>query len=268
MRTRRLALWLLLWLATPLSATGQVVCPGGAADFDQDGFTDAQECAGVALVGGLTLSNGAVTLPRCITGVPRDLCLDPAKRDLFLIDQIRPELPLPASALTSFGTLGITMHRLLRTGTSTERIVSPVSGQKAVQITTAPDTGDGVFGRANWGTPNNLDGTTVYPARIAAWVNGLCPAGTTCRSSDGLHVGATAIIAAMTRWVADHEVGHTIGLTRVYDSRYGGYHEPTGSLKTMEQQPKVVAKGGTVTFYIASSFSSVSTTDAKLAGAQ
>jgi hypothetical protein len=68
--------------------------------------------------------------------------------------------------------------------------------------------------------------------------------------------------------VTEHEVGHTIGLSRVFDSRYGGYHEASGSLTVMEQTPKVVSKRGTVTFYIASAFSSLSATDAKLAGTQ
>jgi len=268
MSLRRLAFLLAVALVAPLGASAQVVCPGGSGDFDQDGFTDQQECAGLALVAGLRVkSNGALTLPRCAAGVPRDLCVDPATRDLFLIDQIRPELPLPTDALTGLGSLGFTLHRMLRTDTSTDRTVTAPSVQKAVQITTAPDTGDGVLGRANWGTPNGLDGTTVYPNRIAAYVNGLCPAGTVCQTNTGV-VGAPAIIAILTRWVADHEVGHTVGLTRVYDSRFGGYHEASGSLTVMEQMPKVVQKRGSAVFYIATSFSSASLVDAKLAGTQ
>jgi hypothetical protein len=262
---RVLALALLL---APLGAAAQVVCPGGPADFDLDGFTDQQECAGLALVPGLQVKNGgALTLPRCTTGVPRDLCMDPSTRDLFLIDEIRADLPLPADALTRLSGLGFTLHRLVRTVASTDRTVSPASLQKAVQITTAPDTGDGVLGRANWGTPNGLDGATVYPNRIATYVNGLCPAGTVCQTNTGV-VGAANIIALLTRWVADHEVGHTVGLAKVYDSRFGGYHEASGSLTVMEQTPKVVSKRGSVTFYIATSFSSASVVDATLAGTQ
>ena len=33
-----------------------------------------------------------------------------------------------------------------------------------------------VLGRANWRMPDNLDGTTVFPNRVASYVNGLCPA--------------------------------------------------------------------------------------------
>ena len=271
MRTLIRASCLGLLLLAPLGAAAQVpiLCPGGATDFDGDGFTDAQECAGIAYVGGLrNAADTTVSLPRCVAGAPRGSCVDPATRDLFLIDQSTASLPLPAGSFASYASLGLTLHKLVRTAVSTDRTVIPLWPQKAVQIVTDPDAVSGVLGRANWGTPNNLDGATLYPNRVAAYVNGLCPAGTTCRTSDGLQNGAPAIITVLARWVVDHEVGHTIGLSRVFDSRYGGYHEASGSLTVMEQTPKVVKKGSVATFYIAGVFSSVSATDAKVAGTQ
>jgi hypothetical protein len=55
-------------------------------------------------------------------------------------------------------------------------------------------------------------------------------------------------------------------LSRTFTSRYGGYHEATGSLTVMEQTPKVVDKRGAVTFYIGDAFSSASAADATLFG--
>jgi hypothetical protein len=181
---------------------------------------------------------------------------------LFWIDQ-NPSLQLPADTFVALGRdLGITFHRLLRTAGGIDRDVSTASTQKALQILTDPNSASGVLGRANWGTPNNLDGTTNY-------VNGLCSAAgiTVCQTSTGV-MGAANIIPVLTRWVADHEVGHTLALSRIFNSSFGGYHEASGSLTVMEQSPKVVSKRGTVTFFVANVFSLASATDAKLAGTQ
>jgi hypothetical protein len=257
-------------LGTPLAAAAQVpnLCPGSAADWDGDGFSDALECTGLVLAAGLKLqANNATAVPNCLaSGAARSLCLDPATRDVFVIDQ--SALPLPADVLVSLANLGLASHKLLRTVAGTDRTVSPASTQKAIQLATDPDSASGVLGRANWGTPNNLDGTTVYPNRIASYVNGLCPASKVCKTHTGLQTGPAAIIPVLARWVTDHEAGHTLALTSAFDERYGGYHEASGSLTVMEQTPKVVDKRGTVTFYIATTFSSASAADAAVGGQQ
>jgi hypothetical protein len=273
---RIVSTWIVLMAfgAVPAAVLAQVpsLCTAPAAgDADLDGFSNAQECAVLNLATGLQLAaNASTSVAPCVGGesaAQRALCLHPSGRDLFWIDQTGT-LPLPADTFVALGRdLGITFHRLLRTVAGTERTVSTASTQKALQITTDPDSASGVLGRANWGTPNNLDGTTIYPNRVANYVNGLCPAGTVCQASTG-QVGAAAIIPVLTRWVADHEVGHTLALSGVFDSRFGGYHEASGSLTVMEQSPKVVSKRGSVTFYVANVFSSASVTDAKLAGTQ
>jgi hypothetical protein len=258
--------------AVPAAVLAQVpgpcpaLLPGG--DTDLDGFSNAQECATVQLFSGLTLAaNGSTTVAPCVgteSAAQRALCLHPSSKDLFWIDQTGNTLPADTFvALTR--DLGITFHRLLRTPGSTNRtVLSTGSTQKALQITADPDGGSGVLGRSNWGTPNDLDGTTIYTTRIQNYVNGLCPPpGTQCKLNTG-QVGPANIIPVYTRWVADHEVGHTLALSVAFDSRFGGYHEASGTLTVMEQMPKVVNKQGAVTFYIANGFSSASITGARL----
>jgi hypothetical protein len=269
MRAARRSLLGFVLLLAPLGAAAQTnLCPGGAADFDADGFSDAQECAGIALRPGLQLAENAGTLlPSCAVVRDRRFCVDPATRDAFVIlDATTERLPLPPEALDVFAKLGIVLHELVQTSTDGDRTISTTSTQRALQLATNADSASGVLGRANWGTPNNLDGATVFPNRAAAYVNGLCAAGKFCTTHTGRETTAATIIPVLTRWVADHEAGHTVALSAKFDKRYGGYHEASGSLTVMEQTPKVVDKRGTVTFYIGNAFSAASAADAQLAG--
>jgi hypothetical protein len=266
------SLFFLLVLGVSTAAVAQVpnLCPGGSADWDLDGLSDASECAGIALAPGLQLqANAATFVPNCgASGALRSLCVDPASRDVFVIDQPAPGHPLPSGSFEALLGLGMTQHTLVRTTAGTDRTVTGASTQKSIQVVTDPDSVSGVLGRANWGTPNNLDGATVYPNRVTNYVNGLCPASKTCKTHTGLQAGPAAIAPVLTRWVANHEAGHTLALTSVYDDRYGGYHEPAGALTVMEQTTKVVDKRGQVTFYIADTFSSASVSSAAVAGQQ
>ena len=250
-------LLVLLLLLAPFGAAAQVpsLCPGGSADFDGDGFSDAQECAGVALLAGLRLAaNAGTTVPNCaVSGAPRSLCVDPATRDLFVIDQTA-QLPLPADALAVFARLGITLHKLLRTVAGTDRTVSAISPQKAIQLATNPDSHERRARACQLGNAQQPGRDHGLPESRRRLRERALPGGQDLpdphRASP--QTSRRRSRPLLTRWVADHEAGpHARAVQDLRYDRYGGYHEAAGSLTVMEQEPKVVDKRGTVTFYIA-----------------
>src|SRR5687767_7953279 len=115
----------------PLEASAAVNCtsPSLTADADGDGFTDAQECAGITTLG-TTDANGTPipgrSFLRCQTGMNRQDCVDPDSKDLFVLyvpatgGYFTTLLPNPftpnfvAYGLTFNGltALGITVHKL------------------------------------------------------------------------------------------------------------------------------------------------------------
>jgi hypothetical protein len=114
-------------LAAPAGAVVDCAAPSATADADNDGFTDAQECAGIGLAPGNTLlrSNGTTlgtgtaagaavaVIPRCAAtalvpgSLARQDCVDPDSPDLFIM------LSVPAnSVLATLGLNPATGNRL------------------------------------------------------------------------------------------------------------------------------------------------------------
>lgn len=160
-----------LLLMTPAWAVTCPVAANSVEDFDKDGFTDVQECAGITLAPGNTLlkSDGTMivsttaaplTIPPCAAAalVPgalsRQNCVDPNTPDLFVI-LVRPasnsvlvamgldptataaaprnRLPMLefVSNSKAVGGLGLALHRL--TTTRTDRRVMPVVAGASAQ---------------------------------------------------------------------------------------------------------------------------------------
>ena len=115
-----------------------------------------------------------------------NICLDPNKQDLFVIivrnpnNTLFPTNPLPyVSAALSQGGLGIVVHPIYVSAPLTNRAVFSGSNQKAVQVTESMDTtSPDILGFSNTGTPNDLDNTTIFTARIKNFIQTTCGNGT------------------------------------------------------------------------------------------
>lgn len=234
------------------AVTGADICAslstygGEGGDYDNDGFTNVQECDGITFVG-----SSAASFPgyNARNGLNRTGYLDPAGEDLFFFLVRANNSLIPASTpegIYSAG-LGVTTHEITPSDADVNRYVTPT--QKAVRITESLDTTGTIFGAAWQGSPNDLDGATVYTQRIANFVNGKCASATTCKDSSGAAVGAASVINLYIKNVIAHEAGHVTKLTPVYSSRYE-WHYAAGSGTVMEQSAKFTSKGGTVTFYL------------------
>ena len=234
-----------------------VVCPTTSTeDFDGDGFTDAQECAGLLLADG-NVFPGVLPLPDGAE-LPRAGRLDPNSMDLFVIYRrvnggLLDKLPNPFEPLTfhnisfrGLSALGITVHVLYDdTGAFATRRVSPDSTQLAVRVSESLDTGGEVLGNCQWGTPLGLDGCLVFTQRAKNLIDSKC-------SGDPVAVREQVFLAYAT-FLALHETGHSLGgLAAEYNSRFGGYHYKAGSGVIMEEAATYSAKQGRCTWYISS----------------
>ena len=236
-------------------AWSQVDCTQATdLDTDRDGFTDAQECAGLPLIDG-TLFPGALADG---AQLPRAGRLDPNSKDLFVIYRraagtLLGNLPNPFAPVTfhniafqGLSALGLAVHVLYdENNVFGSRVVSEDSPQKAVRISESLDTGGTILGNCQWGTPLGLDGCIVYTQRAKNFIDSTCPTDPADVRDQVFHAYATFLIL--------HEAGHSLGgLAAEYNSRFGGYHYKAGSGIVMEQAATYSVKRNTCTWYISS----------------
>jgi hypothetical protein len=235
------------------SAPTAVTCPTtSTGDADGDGFTDAQECAGIALADGTTFPSCA---GRTFTSTfTRANCLDPNAKDLFVIvvpaagslltafDSARntfvPAVPCvdvpgvtnvspcfsPYTVRGGFSALGVTVHQITAQQATLDRIVTGGSLQKAARVTESLDTSAKDLGYCNWGTPDALDGCTVWTQRIQNVISLNCTANTPAEQAQFFFDYTTHTFV--------HEAAHALGglvAKNLYNASYGGYHYPTPS---------------------------------------
>jgi hypothetical protein len=241
-----------LFLATfSTQAWAQVDCaasPSSVADYDGDGFSDAQECSGITLYSGAVVNT------------------NPEIPDLFVIlvyatDLGLPYTNIPANPLEfvsneiAAGGLGVLTHLIPFDEANPDRFVSPDSPQKAVRITENLDPEGIILGYANQGTPNGLDDAIIYTEHIKNHVESVCAEGTVyCIDSATGASGPAAIIPIYIKHTIAHEVGHMTMLAVEYNPRFGGYHYKAGSEVVLEQAVKYTSKKGKVTFYISTHY--------------
>jgi hypothetical protein len=255
----------------PIETHAQVTCPTtSTADSDGDGFTDAQECAGITL----NLAQGVpqVTFPACTPSLNRASCMDPNSKDLFVIAvRANPSL-IPTDpykfvgAALSGGGLGITVHEITEAQVAADRKVTSVSLQKAARLQESRDTSDpNVLGSSNQGIA--LDLATTFTQRIANLVNSVCVTGTTCVDSNSATNGintATLVIQHFIRHDIAHELGHCFALAPDYNSRFGGNHYQAGANVVLEQNVTYSKKGTKVTWYISTAYTATDQAAVKL----
>ena len=237
------------------SASAQTVCPAPGSDYDNDGFDDALECAGIPLASGTSVLTSA--------GTARDVFVIVALPSNSLIQQIFGATPFnPFNKASYSGTginvsfdgltsLGVNVHVLSDAdiAPTVDRVVdaSGLSPQKAIRIAESTDINGTILGNCQWGTPDGLDGCVVFSQRIKNFIDTTCPGNTAADRALMFQAYVTESFL--------HEVGHTMGgLAPIYNSRTGGYHYKSGSGFVMEQSVSYSNKNGTCTWYISSAW--------------
>jgi len=237
---------------SPTPALAVVDCstaPSPTADADGDGFSDFVECNGITL----PLALGGATFPRCTfaAGEDRRSCIDPNSKDVFLIVVRAPSSLLPSDLSTllgGFSGLPVTVHFITLTAAPTSRTVLPP--QNAILLSESRDTNGDTAGQCNWGTPNEAAVCVIFTQRI---VNAVNNAYATCQPSPPAGT-IQSIITTYFQQVAAHEPSHSMKLTKIYDSRYGGHHYKTASGTMMAQSNSFSCKGSTVIWNIGTAY--------------
>lgn len=232
-----------------------LVTSNNTTDTDGDGFTDYQECVGITLYDGSRFKgrNDKGTLPR-------SQYLDPDSKDLFVVlvragSTLIPPKPTNAEdvaywfeyvsniadQITGFG-LGLGVHLIGAGQVDGQRTVCPSCAkptgqlvkQRAVKITESlvvPNPTDNILGfTSQSGTPDGLDGTTVYTQKIYNLLSGQ----------------PQAIKDLYIKHTIAHEIGHTVGpLAPVNDKNYGANHYQSANNNLIMDQ-SVYQSGSTV----------------------
>jgi hypothetical protein len=256
----------------PRAETGDQICDDPVRypadqDFDQDGFLNVEECAG--LIKSPPEVNLTVYgfLPGCSD------CLDPAVPDLFVILNRASPSHIPANPFwhvskpPADGGLGINVHvieysealDLLQHGRMViDRGGTSMSFQKAVQVNESPSASP-IFGRvdAQWGTPNGLDTVWIWTNAIMDFIDDKC--GNVPCIDDTTQARPTlpfddSLYAVFIRNTLAHEIGHDIKLRKDYNSRFGGWHQSTKDMKMMSQSVDFRTRRTSVTWFTATHF--------------
>jgi len=227
---------------TPAQAAVDCAAPSALADSDNDGFSDLAECTGITLPAAL----GGGFFPRCTSGVDRATCVDPDSKDVFVIVVAASNSLLPSNPLQLLSGLPVAVHII--NGNSlpavpTDRTV--IASQRAILLSESNDTNGDTVGQCNSGTPNDAALCLVFTQRIVNFVNS-----TYATCTGAIPATAQSIITTYIQQVAAHEPSHSMKLTKIYDSRFGGHHYKQGAAAMMAQANSYSCKGGTLTWAI------------------
>jgi hypothetical protein len=240
-------------ILTQTPVHGAVNCAtAGNADYDGDGFTDAQECFGILYAGS---QPPEPSIQGKNSGLPRPQRLDPDTEDLFVIlvravsgTKIPPDADNPlefVSNTLALGGLGITVHLITEAHVenSITRRVSLSSGQRAVYVVESLDPGStaeqiNTLGACDQGMV--LDGCIVWTQRIENKIAAICGANwsneSTCKDKTG--VWGLPLRHKYIKHTIAHEVGHAINLKVVFP-----YHSNPSTSNPKEMDSSVAVKG-------------------------
>jgi len=244
----------------PAPASAAVVCPGSAlVDSDNDGLSDAAECAGITLPAAL----GGGFFAHCTPGVARATCVDPDSKDVFII--VVPAFPtslLPSNLLQFLSALPVAVHVITATTQVQAQALAladrTVNGtEKAIRLSESLDTNGVAVGQCTWGTPNDAGDCVVFTQRIVNFVKNTYA---TCQPVADFNTIIQPIITTYIQQVAAHEPSHSIKLTKIYDKNYGGHHYAPGPTM-MAQSTSYSCKGGKLTWTIGTSYTTADVGD-------
>lgn len=230
-----------------------------AQDADNDGFTDAQETAGIQLIPGITLPGGIAFLGRCpANALPTDPCVEPNGPDLFVIllraaaGSLIPANPL-AFMVNLSPALGV--HEI---SNNPDRLISSASTQKAIRITEDLNLNDTIWGRSLFqGTPNTAGEATVFTARIKRSLDQKY-------QSVGQAGAPQTVVDNCIRHTIAHEGGHNQAISPQANSRFGGNHYSTSDKVVMSQSATITVKGSNVTVVCPGNYASPDVTGFRL----
>lgn len=231
------------WAAVTCATTEST----STADADGDGYTDFEEC------GGITIYGTQVTVPACPgenLDYPALGCLDPDKKDLFVILLRAASSKIPADGLSSISMIGAVVHEVPDAVIKLMPYANITYNQRASKIVESLDTNGTDFGEMPWGTPNSTSSGSIYTQRIIDFV-----------TAKG---GSADIYDAYIREVLAHEVGHGLRLTSAFSSKLG-YHEANTTPGTIMQQAVVyTGRRAPYTWYIPTTWSGASLSSYRL----
>jgi len=180
--------------------------------------------------------------------------VDPNTKDVFIIVVPAATSFLPSNLLQLLSGLPVGVHVITQTTAQVllnpDRTVSVNGTQKAIRLNESLDTNGSTAGQCTWGTPNDAAECVVFTRRIVNFVNSTfatCTPGATLATIQ-------SIITTYFQQVAAHEPSHSMKLTKIYDSRYGGHHYKTASGTMMAQSNSFSCKGSTVIWNIGTAY--------------
>jgi hypothetical protein len=238
-----------------------VVNARAQTDTDLDGFANEAQ--------GVTFFNGT-SLPACVAGSVRTVCVDPLTPDVFVI--LVPaaggrfqNLVDPLRVLRNLNRPNtITgVHQITPAQANAQRQISPSSTQKAIRITenlatkSAGTNKDGIWGSSiKQGTPNLFGGgvATVYTSQIAADITAYFA---------GQAVPAGLIDNCIRHTIA-HEAGHNVAIAAQPDPTLTGSHYSTTQQVVMSKGPLFTRVGTAISVSCASLFASPDLTGFRL----
>jgi len=241
----------------------------GLADADQDGLSNAEECNGLVADG----VSASITIGSC-RDTPQP-CLDPDKKDLFIVvikSTANPfgtsalDEPAHAVALTDLfepmrrgiaaGGLDMQTHVLTSSPSLPQctRCITPdqaatvISENRTERANSCPSDPPR-WGEASWGNPNEGGAAIVYSQRILdgieCFVNGLPSPGA---------VNADQLKRDQLVNTFNHEAAHLIRLAE-QDDRKVGHHYPLGASCIADVSPVYeVNRKGVVTIVLGQDF--------------
>jgi hypothetical protein len=177
-----------------------------AQDTDKDGFA---ETTAITLPTGMSLAAypNDRSLPLCATGIPRDKCIDPATKDLFVIIQRgatscpavsicnkpcsptygRNDIPMPPYdpnnnldprldplALVRTGGLGVTTHELIQASGYTSQAIADYFAVKVIEDLNPCSSWMGFSTFGTFDAPYAGGIATVWPEYIKNWIAEKC----------------------------------------------------------------------------------------------
>jgi hypothetical protein len=260
----------LLFLLTPGQVRAQLtpeqVCNSQPADgdYDGDGFLNGEECEGLKLENGAT-----ITWPGLHTLNPpaNKPALNPAKRDILVVLARTSPSYIPAAPFDYISQpqpygLATNVYEIpaadVPTVLSADRMVINRGNtfQKAVKMQESLSASS-VLGRCDeaWATPNGLDNCFVFTKAIRDFVDATC-AGISNKSKcmDSLTqttpLTTPSIYDIYIKHTLAHECGHDVKLRGIYVSNTGGYHYASTDKVILSQSVYFKAGGSAVTWYI------------------
>jgi hypothetical protein len=244
------------------SAKAQVACADLTetqrdGDEDDDGFPNGVECDGIALdaagwgdaFGGDVFPHVSQTDATCAATE----CVDVNRKDVFVMTVplasggvIGSDLPPAVFLALLKNEAGLNVHELRSTNDADfppDRRITASAAQPAVKVVESNNVAGVDLGFCFKSPPTVAGVATIYAQRIRNRVNSQCAASDQCKIEGQTGTASpTAIVAAVTAWVSNHEVLHCLDVTTLLNPVTASYHLPTSTTNPVVMQDTYIHK--------------------------